>query len=494
MELWRVCSMRFLASIILLTISFTACNLSTNPDDQELGDPFSEDGLVPPDPDADGTGAFGISPIADRFEYPIKPGAGAKIVGEYNKNTTQEGDWFYRNGFGSYCANCGGFRGFHPGEDWNLECAIDKDSSCDLGQPVYAVANGTVIKAWDVGSGLKYGVVIKHLLPSNENLTTYILPSTKFPSGVGPEFRSVYSGYLHMKDIYVKDGQEVNIGDLIGRIGNVNGPHLHFEMRYTTVVRFPDYKSSPQALTDRGMLTPSKFIEAHKYKECDGVNIQSCNACGVQTRTCDYGKWSPWTQCSASVCTGPSVSVNPLVGKRGQTFLAPGSGFSANQKVAPWIQRPDGSLYAFPHYSVDGNGNYKLSINTSINAQIGPHVHWSVDLATGRPSNRFVFNIEDATGTSTSGPLIAISPGSGPKGTKFVVKGSGFAASAYLVINTKRPDGSVFYGWPRADSTGNLVSYDLQTTASTQSGQFDIYIYDETSAKQSNHVLVQVLP
>ena len=44
----------------------------------------------------------------------------------------------------------------------------------------------------------------------------------------------LFSGYWHMNQIAVTEGQEVQPGDLIGYLGNTGlatGPHLHWEMR-----------------------------------------------------------------------------------------------------------------------------------------------------------------------------------------------------------------------------------------------------------------------
>ena len=48
--------------------------------------------------------------------------------------------------------------------------------------------------------------------------------------------------YAHMQNIYVKPGQEVKQGDVIGTMGNSglsDGPHLHYEVRIGSQVLDP---------------------------------------------------------------------------------------------------------------------------------------------------------------------------------------------------------------------------------------------------------------
>ena len=78
------------------------------------------------------------------------------------------------------------------------------------GSPVYATAKGTVIIANNYNDGYGNKVVIDH--------------------GFG--YKTVYA---HLYKIQVKIGQEMNLGDLIGQVGNTGisvSPHLHYEVRF----------------------------------------------------------------------------------------------------------------------------------------------------------------------------------------------------------------------------------------------------------------------
>ncbi|MBQ2898229.1 MAG: M23 family metallopeptidase, partial [Oscillospiraceae bacterium] len=95
-----------------------------------------------------------------------------------------------------------GFRGYvgHTGMDI---------AGCGYGSNIYASAAGTVVKVKWGNTGYGYHVIINH--------------------GDG-----IQTLYAHMSNIYVKNGQYVNQGDIIGAMGstgNSTGTHLHFEIR-----------------------------------------------------------------------------------------------------------------------------------------------------------------------------------------------------------------------------------------------------------------------
>ena len=90
------------------------------------------------------------------------------------------------------------------------------DFACDIGTPVYATGDGTVVKAeWSSGYG--------NLIEINH--------------GYGYTTR-----YAHLSKIDVNPGQKVTRGDRIGASGNTGksiGPHVHYEVRLRGVPQNP---------------------------------------------------------------------------------------------------------------------------------------------------------------------------------------------------------------------------------------------------------------
>lgn len=83
------------------------------------------------------------------------------------------------------------------------------DLAAPKGSPIFAAADGVVMKA---GRARGYGRMVE--------LDHGFTWGTK---------------YAHMKKIYVKKGQHVKKGDILGEVGSSGvstGPHLHFEMLY----------------------------------------------------------------------------------------------------------------------------------------------------------------------------------------------------------------------------------------------------------------------
>ncbi len=130
----------------------------------------------------------------------------------------------------------------HLGEDWNGLGGGDTD----LGDPVYAVANGYVTFARNYHVGWGNVVILRHAYYE------------------GSELKYCDSLYGHLLDFSVQEGEQVHRGQQIGRIGNNFGmyeAHLHFEMRKNLQIGM--FRSS-FARDFTNYYVPNEFIAEHR--------------------------------------------------------------------------------------------------------------------------------------------------------------------------------------------------------------------------------------
>ncbi|MEI9893835.1 MAG: peptidoglycan DD-metalloendopeptidase family protein [Chthoniobacter sp.] len=157
---------------------------------------------------------------ADGFELPVGP------------NGTGEGYYIAR-----------GYRpNGHLGEDWNGV----RGGDTDLGDPVYATANGYVMFARNYHVGWGNVVILRHAYYEGSTL------------------KYVDSLYGHLLEFFVQEGEQVKRGQKIGRIGNNFGmyeAHLHFEMRKNLEIGM--FRSS-FARDFSNYYTPNEFVAAHR--------------------------------------------------------------------------------------------------------------------------------------------------------------------------------------------------------------------------------------
>jgi murein DD-endopeptidase MepM/ murein hydrolase activator NlpD len=136
----------------------------------------------------------------------------------------------------------------HLGDDLN---GIGGENS-DLGDPVYAIADGRVLLARDGGPGWGNIIIVLHAYLENG------------------ERMYVQSYYAHLEEMLVQAREDVRRGQQIATVGNANGrylAHLHFEMReFTTPFIGPGYRADTS-----GWLDPSAFIRAHRGAPEDDV-------------------------------------------------------------------------------------------------------------------------------------------------------------------------------------------------------------------------------
>lgn len=153
--------------------------------------------------------------VATSFDYPVgKPNAS----GYYNAQA------FGKNN--------------HLGDDWN---AVTGGNS-DLGDPIFAIANGYVKFAADIGGG--WGKVIRML---------HQLPNGKI-------YESLYA---HCDSILVSSDSWVKKGVQIATIGTADGryyAHLHLEIRADSELPI----GGGYAIDTSGYLDPTRFIDSHR--------------------------------------------------------------------------------------------------------------------------------------------------------------------------------------------------------------------------------------
>lgn len=158
-------------------------------------------------PTETGTGATGQGPAAMMF-----PGvAAAKGKG---KPSRQDSDWKMpmRPGTFTYTAVWN-----QQGSSWSSGFHTGLDFAAPTGTPVYAAYAGTIIRRTDQSwAGDKFTIIDHGTIDG----------------------KSVFTWYAHLSESYFPTGYQVATGERIGSVGelgNVSGPHLHFEVRVNGV-------------------------------------------------------------------------------------------------------------------------------------------------------------------------------------------------------------------------------------------------------------------
>ena len=157
------------------------------------------------------------APIAERFDFPLCPPDAHKC---YDAQPFGVAD--------------------HLGEDWGAA-----GNNKDLGKPIYAIADGVVVFAEDIGGGWGKVLRIVHRLPE------------------GAEYPYVESLYAHFTDMLPHAGQVIRRGEKVGTLGTAGGlneAHLPLELR--SILALP--VGGGYGTDQTGFLEPKKFIRAHR--------------------------------------------------------------------------------------------------------------------------------------------------------------------------------------------------------------------------------------
>lgn len=175
------------------------------------------------------------------FRLPLGNGVLTEIAGDGDGYHVEANFNYYNPEFNAY----------HIGEDWNA----DTGGNTDLGLPVYAISNGTVVER-GVADGFGNFLIIRHDLP---------VPITV--NGITTS--TVYSFYGHFENpAIVAVGQEVTIGQQVGTMGSTGmadgNAHVHLEIRLAYGVGYENMDGYSFEPSPAGWVDPTDFIAAHR--------------------------------------------------------------------------------------------------------------------------------------------------------------------------------------------------------------------------------------
>lgn len=180
--------------------------------------------------------------LVDGYDSPIGTADERQIPG----GTTWPASWYSTNPYGNVYSLLGK-QTIHTGDDLFLR------RGRTFGQPVFAIASGTVTSARREGTG-SWGdvIVIRH-------------------DPYAKTGQVVYSRYSHVTQMEVRPGDRVVRGQQIAVVGDAYGvfaayPHLHFDISPTRVLESSpgDWPGTDRGRIERDYLNPRTFIYGNR--------------------------------------------------------------------------------------------------------------------------------------------------------------------------------------------------------------------------------------
>lgn len=128
------------------------------------------------------------------------------------------------------------------------------DLAAPKGTPVFAAAKGVVVASgyspWDPKGSYGYEVAIKH--------------------------EGGFTNYAHLSRIYVRVGESVRSGEIIGLVGSTgrsSGPHLHFEVHKGR--KWNRINPKPYLSTSKTYPRKAGYVIGKKYALREKMNVRS---------------------------------------------------------------------------------------------------------------------------------------------------------------------------------------------------------------------------
>src|SRR3954469_6156093 len=351
-------------------------------------------------------------------------------LGNGNLTEANDGDGFYViSNFNTYIPE---FNEYHLGEDWNAEGTLNGD----LGLPIYAISNGTVVEK-AVNDAFGNYLIIRHDLPAPITVN-------------GITTSSVYSLYGHMQNpAIVSVGNIVGIGQQIGNVGYTGAAdgnaHVHLEIRLGYGAGYTNLDGDAFNGAPPGWVDPTDFINAHR------------------TLAPELTSFSP-SDGAIHVAVNSNIVLTfneAVVAGSGDIVIYDGTGAEARR-----IAVTDSTQVSFSGGTVTVNPGVDLAPNTS----------YYVNIATGV--------IKDAAGNSFSGF-------STPSAFNFMTAGPDLAgntlAAARVVVVTAAPTTFTDYVGPTDPhdyykfTTTSVGTFALSLTGLV--GDADVYLLNSAGTE-----------
>lgn len=300
--------------------------------------------------------------VSDGFDYPVaKP---------YRTQARDGDEWYVEL---DYNENWAG--GYSWGEDWNRN-VTPVDIYADLNRPVYAISNGTILKAtshWLWGNYM----IVRHELPSGAFIESFYGRLRSFTRSSGDVVR----------------GEEIGrIGDS-GNLGGILGSRLHFEIRASNSSWWskPTEANLSSTRSPSGFLDPSGWIDANRTFPAGVLGKPTLLTPLNNATILDYAQPSArftWTAATGTP-TGYEIEFDD------------DPGFGASVKyTSPTTQ------FDLPG-ALNPLGNYYRRVRATKGAQKGPWSteSWKVNIQTNLPGPTLALPLNGASLGAGSVPL-----------------------------------------------------------------------------------------